>query len=113
MTRMTGKVAPDRPKVIGKNRLLTVKAAGWVLGQGPLRFGRDNQLWAYDSGVYVPGEGIFHKRCARLFDDRFRQVQRSNTREMVRAMAGRIDCDPLQHLINFQNGLLSWRTVTR
>ncbi len=56
-------VAP--PKVVTKEGLLTAKAAHWVMSQGPLCYGLDNQLWAYQHGVWVPGEepdnDIVHK----------------------------------------------------
>ena len=72
---LTGTVTGP-PKVVFPNTgLNTSLAASWVLGQGRLAWGADNQLWAYDDGVWVPGEDpardIVHERIARLLGRRF------------------------------------------
>ena len=114
---VTGVVVP-RPVVVTKqDGLQTVTAARWVISQGPLRYGVDNQLWAYRNGVWVPGEDpaddIVHARIASLLGNQFRQAHGTNIREMLRAVVGTIRCDPWPDLVNFRNGLLRWREGDR
>jgi putative DNA primase/helicase len=108
-----GVVVP-RPDVIDRRGgLLADKAASWVMGQGPLRYGIDNQLWAYDHGVWLPGEDpaadIVHARITSLLGNKYRQGHGTNIKDMIRAQVGVLHCDPVPELINFRNGLLSWR----
>lgn len=84
-------------------------AATWVESQGPLRWGRDGQLWAHLGGVWVPGEDEVHRRVAYLLGNLYRRGHEDNIRELLRAVIGRIDCIPVPDVINFRNGLLYWR----
>jgi P4 family phage/plasmid primase-like protien len=101
------------PSVIDKRGLLAVTAARWVISQGPLAYGTDNQLWAYRHGVWLPGENpgddIVHKRIAALLGEGFRQAHGSNIKEVIRAHVRGLACDPVPEVINFRNGLLPWQ----
>ncbi len=102
------------PSVIDKKGgLLADTAARWVLGQGPLMWGADNKLWAWEHGTWVPGEekehDVVHTRVHRLLGDRYRGAHETNIREVIRARAGYLRCDPVPDVINFRDGLLYWR----
>jgi P4 family phage/plasmid primase-like protien len=103
-----------KPGVIVKGEgLKAVTAAKWVMSQGPLAYGTDNQLWAYQHGVWRPGESpgddIVHKRIAVLLGEGFRQAHGTNIKEVIRAQVGPLRCEPVPDLINFRNGLLPWQ----
>jgi P4 family phage/plasmid primase-like protien len=109
---LTGTV--QRPVVITKkDGLDAVAAARWVTGQGPLLWGADNQFWAYQHGVWVPGEDpagdLVHQRIAWLLGSQYRQAHESNTKEMIRAQVGPLACLPVPEAINFRDGLLAWQ----
>jgi P4 family phage/plasmid primase-like protien len=110
---VTGVVVQPPVVVTKQDGLQAATAARWVTGQGPLRWGIDNQLWAYRNGVWVPGEDpgddIVHARIVALLGDQFRHAHGTNIREVIRAQAGTIHCDPRPDLINFRNGLLPWQ----
>jgi P4 family phage/plasmid primase-like protien len=102
------------PSVIDKKGgLLADTAARWVLGQGPLMWGADNKLWAYEHGTWVPGEekehDVVHARVHRLLGERYRGAHETNIREVIRARAGYLRCEAVPDVINFRNGLLRWR----
>jgi P4 family phage/plasmid primase-like protien len=111
---VTGLVIQPPKVVLPKTGLDATKAAGWVLGQGPLLYGIDHQFWAYTDGVWVPGEvkaaDIVHQRATRLLGRDYRQAHESNTKEVIRGMVGALACDPVPELINFRDGLLRWRS---
>ncbi len=109
---LTGQVTGP-PQVVFKTGLDTTKAASWVLSQGRLAWGADNQFWAFDHGVWMPGEDpardIVHQRIAWLLGRQYRQAHESNTKEMIRAQVEYLACDPVPDIINFRDGLLPWR----
>jgi P4 family phage/plasmid primase-like protien len=106
-------VVVARPNVVGRDGLRTARAARWVMDQGPLRYGIDNKLWAYQHGVWVPGEtplnDIVLHRITALLGDKYRQGHGANIKDMIRAQVGALRCDPVPGVINFRNGLLHWR----
>jgi P4 family phage/plasmid primase-like protien len=107
-------VAVPRPVVISDaDGLLAVKAARWVIDQGPLLNGIDNKLWAYQDGVWVLGEtplnDIVLQRIAALLGDKYRKGHGTNIKDMIHARVGPLRCDPVPDLINFTDGLLHWR----
>jgi hypothetical protein len=106
-------VVVSRPSVVGRDGLLTARAARWVMDQGPLLYGIDNKLWAYQGGVWVPGEtplnDIVLQRITALLGDKYRQGHGANIKDMIRAQAGPLRCDPVPEVINFRDGLLRWR----
>jgi P4 family phage/plasmid primase-like protien len=108
-----GVVMKPQSVIDKKEGLLAAKAAQCVLDLGPLRYGIDNQLWAYERGVWVPGEDpgndIVHARITWLLGNQFRQAHGTNIKEMIRARVGPLRCGPVPGLINFRNGLLAWQ----
>ena len=110
---LTGTVVSQPRVVHPKTGLDALTSARWVMGRGPLRYGADHQLWAYQGGVWVPGEDpardLVHQRIAYLLGRDFRQAHESNTKEMIRAYVPYMDCGPVPEIINFRDGLLHWR----
>lgn len=96
-------VHPDRG-------LLVLSAAKALLKIGPLRYGTDGQFWAFDGGVWVPGEKLVHARIVQLLGEDYRMAHRSNIRSATETLVPEMDCSPVEKWINFRNGLLDWRT---
>lgn len=109
---LTGEVTGPPRVVFTKTGLNTSMAANWVLGQGALMWGADNQLWAYEHGVWMPGEepdnDLVHQRCAWLLHRDYRGGHETNIKEMIRARVRYLPCGPVPDVINFRNGLLHW-----
>lgn len=80
-----------------------------MLKLGPLRWGADSRFWAYESGVYVPGDDAVHARIVRVLGDRYRPAHKGAVADVLRAIVARIDCGPVGRFVNFRNGLLDWQ----
>jgi putative DNA primase/helicase len=93
-----------------KEGLKALAAAKEVVRLGPLRWGMDGRFWAYDRGVWAPGEDELHGRIVRVLADRYRPAHNNAIRDVTRAIIDPIDCSPVPEFINFRNGLLRWRT---
>lgn len=92
-----------------KDGLKALQAAQEVTRLGPLRWGNDGRFWAYDAGVWKPGEETVHGRVVRVLGDRYRPAHNNAIRDVLRALSPGIDCSPVPQFINFTNGLLDWR----
>lgn len=99
-------------QLFDRNGLKAKTAADELLRVGPLRWGDDGRFWAYQDGVWVPGEEEVHGRVVRALGDRYRPAHNNAVRDVARAHIARIDCSPVPEYINFRNGLLDWKTGT-
>lgn len=96
-----------------KGGVKAMKLGGAALAMGHLARGRDGRVWRYRRGVYVPdgpGEDVIRDRAVDLLKDQYRPGHATIARDVVMASVPGLSCDPVEHLINFPNGLLDWRT---
>lgn len=109
-TKGTSKTPRRRPVQLfdPKEGLRARTAANVVLGMGPLRWGQDGWFWAYDNGVYVPGEEVVHRRIVEALGEKYRGSHDTAIRAVLRALIPPIDCSPVPQYVNFRNGLLDW-----
>jgi putative DNA primase/helicase len=77
---------------------------------GPIGWGVDNDFWSYADGVWKPDHYVVQHRLVDLLGNAYRTAHRTNTSDIVQRRAQRITADPLEHLMNFKNGMLEWRT---
>ena len=107
--------AADRPghlRFFGGPRgetALTAEMAKGVMELGPVGYGTDRGFWTYADGVWSPDEHLLEDRLTHLLGDHWRTGHAANAHAHVRKAAQPISGDPLEHLINFRNGMLDWR----
>ena len=100
--------SPDR--FFSRDGLLAQTAGDAVLEFGPLAMGIDGKLWAYEDGVYRPGEDEVRRRFVALFAERVRHTHYTNVHlQLTSRGLPEISCGPIEEFINFANGLLDWR----
>lgn len=105
--------APPRREFFGGengNTPLYREMAGGVFDLGPVGWGVDNDFWSYANGVWKPDHYVVQHRLVDMLGNAYRTAHRSNTSDVVQRHAQRITADPLEPLMNFQNGMLEWRT---
>lgn len=93
-----------------KDGLLVATLAQDIIAEGPLAEGIDDIVWSYRGGVWNPDKYVVRTRCARLLGERYRDSHARNAESVVRSMGRKINCDPISTVVNFRNGLYSWRT---
>lgn len=104
-------VKPDPDEFFGKGQgLLASKLAASVMAAGPLAHGRDDRMWVYDGGVWVPGDKELRGRVIRLLGDRYRGSYVKTVQDVVIDRTDEVKSEPIPEFINFRNGLLNWRT---
>lgn len=89
--------------------LRAVAAAAEVRAAGPLRYGPlDGLFWAYDAGVWRPGDREVHRRIVRTLGDRYRPGHAHAVRDVLRAQLDELHVLPVSKLINFKNTMVDW-----
>lgn len=81
-----------------------------IMDMGELAFGRDNQFWTYEDGVWKSAPKIVSARAVWLLRDRFRKSHVENAAVIIQHSVSEITCEPTRDYINFKNGMLNWRT---
>ena len=104
-----GAGGPDRFFEADKS-LNTHRLAMAVLDQGPLGWGRDEDFWSYEAGVWVSDREVVSRRCVSLLRGKFRTGHVANAEAYLRHLAVQIDADPVKGYLNFRNGMLDWQT---
>lgn len=89
---------------------LYAEMARGVFDRGPVGWGRDNDFWSYDGGVWKPDHYVVQHRLVDMLGNAYKTGHRSNTADIVQRHAQPITGDPLEPLMNFRNGMLDWRT---
>jgi putative DNA primase/helicase len=86
-------------------------AAEAVHAQGPLRWGFDGRFWAYEGGVWAPGEDEVHRRVVQLLRDRYRPAHGQAIRDVLRAILPEMLVEPVAGYINMANGMLRFDMI--
>ena len=81
-----------------------------VMDMGPLAYGRDGGFWSYANGVWGSDPKAVRRRVAARLLNHFRPAHAGATEEYVQYRVPEITGDPVPGWINFQNGMLDWRT---
>lgn len=108
-----GVAHPPRRELFGGEKGTTplyAEMAGAVADFGPVGWGQDNDFWSYANGVWTPDHYVVQHRLVDLLGDAYRTGHTSNVSDIVQRYAHRVTGDPLEPLMNFQNGMLEWRT---
>ncbi len=91
----------------------------YLFGEGPMAFepiavDAGGGVWAFRGGVFVSDQHTVSARAQQILGDFYTPAAKSLARDLVLASgkAPMIDFNEAQHpsLINFQNGMLDWRT---
>jgi P4 family phage/plasmid primase-like protien len=90
--------------------LLTGALAVAVEDMGPLAIGVDGAFWSYQDGVWSEDPKVVRARVTKRLGNLFRGSHASNVEEFISYRVPRIIGEPVEQWINFQNGLLDWRT---
>lgn len=92
----------------GSTPIYPQMAAG-VVDRGPIGWGRDNDFWSYADGVWAPDRWVVRHRLIDILGDAYKTGHYPSTMDIVQRHAQEITGDPLEHLMNFRNGMLDWR----
>jgi putative DNA primase/helicase len=77
---------------------------------GCLRRGRDDRLWVFSEGVYVPeGERFIEEEVAKRLGSDFSRQRVAEVRALCKALAQPL-VDLPNGMMNLRNGVLVWRT---
>ncbi|WP_406399181.1 phage/plasmid primase, P4 family [Streptomyces sp. NBC_00879] len=106
----TGKpAAPPEDAYFDRNGLRALDLAQGVFSMGPLAVGHDDELWAYEAGVWRPRPKVARARSTALLGQRFRNTHAANAESIVRANVPEISCDAVPEYVNFRNTLYRWK----
>jgi P4 family phage/plasmid primase-like protien len=97
-------------RVDGRIVFLVKTLADDIMDMGPLAQGVDDRFWSYQGGVWSPDPHVVRNRSTELLQERFQVGHVTNAEAFVSAQVPVITCDPVKELINFQNGLLDWKS---
>lgn len=93
-----------------KGGLQTVSLAYEICKMGPLAWGSDKQFWSYENGVWQSRPDIITSRVIHILQNQFRVAHVTNVAPVVSEMIPRLPDVPQPEFLNFQNGMLHWRT---
>lgn len=102
--------AVNSTRYFGVGGLQAATLAGDVMALGPVRTGIDGIHWSYSGGVWSPDKHVVKYRIARLMGERHRKNYIGAAEDLIGAYVETIECDPIEGVVNFRNGLLDWRT---
>jgi putative DNA primase/helicase len=106
-----GPAAPNPERFFDQDKsLLAAALAKAILDEGPLGWGRNEDFWSYDSGVWRPDHHVVENRAVRLLANKFRTGHVTNVKPITRLFAYDIQADPHPDWMNFANGMLHWAT---
>lgn len=94
----------------GKDGVDVSLLADDVIARGPLAWGEDLSFWSYRNGVWVREPEIVEGRVVTLLGGRFRHAHASNVETVVKHRIQRLPCEPTPDHMNFENGMLNWKT---
>lgn len=83
-------------------------SASWPIGKQPLSKGQN--WWVYKDGTWVLNDSIVRLSMAASFDDNYKVADVAPVEDVLSTMAPEIEVGPHHDFINFQNGMLEWRT---
>lgn len=81
-----------------------------ILRMGPLALGDDGAFWSYESGVWRRSPTIVEGRTVGILRGRFRMAHAGNAAMYVKHQISSLTCDPTPDHMNFENGMLEWKT---
>lgn len=110
---------PGRPdhnpgRYFGGNRgteALRAEMASGVMEFGPVGYGRDEDFWRYEHGVWIPDGKLVTDRLVWMLDNSYKRDFVGSVSDIVRTRAQYLDCEPVEQLLNFGNTMLDWRTL--
>jgi putative DNA primase/helicase len=94
----------------GGKELDATRLSREVAAMGPIGWGRDEDFWSYEGGVWRSDRKVVRRRMTQLLGYKYRSGQVPTIEDILKFQAVQLEGDPVAQFVNFENGMLDWQT---